>query len=90
MNLNNHIYFRDHQLFQNSGFQVSDRVHPTVATPIHFSVTGSESQGQLETIIDILQLCVICQPVKLDHVKANDTSVNGSLVSPTTSLSYFC
>jgi hypothetical protein len=87
MCLNNRIYFRDHQSFQHSGLQVSDRVHPTVVTSIHFAGTGSESQGQTT---DSFQLCVISQTVELDQVKADDTSVNGSLVSANTVLTDFC
>jgi hypothetical protein len=87
MSLNNRIYFRDHQSFQNSGLQVSDWVHPTAATSIHFAGTGSELQGQTT---ESYQLSVIAQRVEVDQVKVDDTSVNGSLVSPTTVLTPFC
>jgi hypothetical protein len=87
MSLNNRIYFRDHQSFQNSGLQVSDRVHPTTATSIHFAGTGSESQGQTT---ESYQLSVIAQRVEVDQVKVDDTNVNGSLVSATTVLTSLC
>ena len=85
MSLNNRIYFRDHQSFQNSGLQVSDWVHPTAATSIHFSGSGSESQGQTTESSKLST-----QVVDVDQVKVDDTSVNGSLVSATTVLTYFC
>ena len=83
MTLNNRIYFRDNQSFQNSGLQVSDQVHPTSATSIHFAGTGLDSQGQTT---ESFQLSVIAQRVEVDQVKVDDTSVNGSLVSTSTVL----
>ena len=90
MSLNNRIYFRDHQSFQNSGLQVSDRAYSTAASPatsIHFAGIGSPSQGQTT---ESFQLSVIAQRVEVDQVNVDDTSVNGSLVSATTVLLSFC
>jgi hypothetical protein len=77
MSLNNRIYFRDHQSPERSGLQVSDRVHATAATSIHFAGTGQESQGLTD---DSFQLSIITQTLACN---GDDTSVNGSLVSVT-------
>ena len=88
MSLNNRIYFRDHQSFQSSDLQVSDRAYSTAATSIHFAGIGSPSQGQTT---ESFQLSAISQRVEVDQVNVDDTSVNGSLVvSATTVLSSFC
>jgi hypothetical protein len=80
MSLNNRIYFRDHQSPERSGFQVSDRVHATAATSLHFAGTGPQSQGLTD---DSFQLSIITQTVELAPGKGDDTSVNGSLASVT-------
>ena len=85
MSLNYRIYFRDNQSTLSSGLQVSDRVHLTAATSIHFSGTRSESQGQTT---ESFQLSA--QTVEVDQVKVDGTSVNGSPVSATAVLTSFC
>ena len=78
MSLNNRIYFRDHQPSVCSGLELSDRVHATAATSLHFAETGPESQG----LADIsFQLSTITQTVDLATGYGDDTSINGFLVS---------
>ena len=78
MSLNNRIYFRDHQPSVSSGLQLSDRVHATAATSLHFAGTRPESQG----LTDIsFQLSTIAQTVELAPGNGDDTSANEFLVS---------
>lgn len=80
MSLNSRIYFHDHQSFERSGVQVSDRAHATAATSLHFAGTGPESQG---LTYDSLQLYTVTQTVELVPSNGDNTSLDGSLVSPT-------